>query len=163
MKVFEQFQNDDTAHVSIQLSASEYQSLRQWMHTSEGELVSFVHGVRLAKRGFGWFRLETSKVFRSIDKLKVSLAIVNKWHRDYSAKLNQELRLLLAIAAPTAQVTHFSTSNHSFTVKDSQGKTVHVGLHKDKVIVDPVKKVVDPNRLFALTQKFSHPHSRTAR
>jgi len=147
MKTFAHFQNDDTAYVTVHLSADEYKHLREWKHTADGQIVDFPHGVLLLKRGFGWYRLDVTKTFRAVDKLKVALSLLRAWKRDYDAAVAQEIRLLLVQMNPTLQVKAYNSDTNTFHVQDQKTRQVA-----------PMHTIARPEKLHALAEKFSSRH-----
>lgn len=68
---------NDTVYASVHMSAGEYQELRKYMNTDAAALhVTFPHGVRLVKRGFGWYRLEALNTNRACDKINFAMRVL---------------------------------------------------------------------------------------
>jgi len=101
MKIFENFDSNDTAYATVQLKAHEFQALQNYMHTPAGfNSVKFVHGVYLNYRACGWYRLETTNEFRAIEKLQLAIRVLNKFAAEFeggtfvpSVKLNVRVRI----------------------------------------------------------------------
>jgi len=145
MKYFTHLTNDDTAYITVHLSADEHAHLRYWMHTEAGKNVGFPHGVYLFKRGFGWYRMDVTRDFRAAEKLRHALVILKAWSKQYTAAVNQEIKLLLVKANPNLQITSFQSETNQFQVKDKQsGKTT------------PLHVPPAPSKLEALAAKFGH-------
>lgn len=130
MQLFPHLNNDDTAFTTVHLSKEEYADLRNWMHTDANGLehVTFPHGVKLYKRGFGWYRLDVTYPNRTVEKIKTAMTLIRKWSHDFQRRVVQETRVLLA-----RQQGHKVHSYHSdvqaFRLLNSHsGKIVDVGL-----------------------------------
>ncbi|BAG41764.1 hypothetical protein [Ralstonia phage phiRSL1] len=108
MKVFPHLSNDDTAYVSVFLSAAQYASLHKYMHMEPGQLVSFPHGVKLFKRGFGWYRLDTSNNHRAGEKLRLAVCIIRRWYREQLEAQHTERRVEVQVQ----RMTQASGSRH---------------------------------------------------
>lgn len=146
MKPFPHLANDDTAYVTLHLSYDELSHLRTWMHSDEGQNVSFPHGVVLFKRGFGWYRLDTTNTFRAAEKLRTALAILRKWHHEYQKAVAEEIRLRIIEMNPTLQVTSYHSDSNEFRVKDT----------KTGAVVSAAQvRLASENSLHALQQRFA--------
>jgi hypothetical protein len=148
MQYFAHLDNDDTAYVTVHLSADEYKHLRQWKHTEDGQLVDFPHGVRLYKRGFGWYRLDVTKNFRTIDKLRTALTLLKAWAYSYKQAVAQEIRLLMVQQNPSLQVKAYNSDTNTFHVQ-----------HRRSGAVQPLRAPAKPEQLQALARKFAHSHN----
>lgn len=120
MQLFAHLENNDTATVTIRFNKDEEQALRQYMHTIDGQQVSFPHGVRLFYRSMGWYRLDTSNTFRASEKLKLAISIIRKWYAEYQKQRNQELRLLLLKAQPNLEVAAYLDGHYVVRNKQTQ-------------------------------------------
>lgn len=117
MKVFPHLSNDDTAYVSVFLSAAQYASLHKYMHMEPGQLVSFPHGVKLFKRGFGWYRLDTSNNHRAGEKLRLAVCIVRRWYREQLEVQHTERRVEVQVQRMTqasGRVIAYQSDTHQF-------------------------------------------------
>jgi sugar lactone lactonase YvrE len=82
MQIYTNLTNDETASVTLQLSAQEFAMIRKYMHTPEKfHNVKFPNGVYLNPRGSGWYRLETSNNFLVAKKLETTLVLIRKIDR----------------------------------------------------------------------------------
>jgi hypothetical protein len=143
MKYFAHLENDDTAYVTVHLSADEHKHLREWMHAREGENVCFPHAVQLFKRGFGWYRMDVSRNYRAADKLKHAVVILRAWLKAYNAARDQEIRLLIAQKNPKLQINSYQSDTNQFQVRD-----------KDSGKIAPLHTPPVQQKLDALAAKF---------
>lgn len=106
MQIYKNLVNDETASVTLQLSAHEFKKIREYMHTpSQFHNVKFPNGVYLNPRGSGWYKLETSNDNLVCKKLETALVLINKidrWIRGIEDK---------TVAKPRALGVHFSSVN----------------------------------------------------
>lgn len=92
--MFPHLKRNDTAYVTVHLSGEQLASLRQWMKTPDyHQFIGFPNGVRLYRRGFGWYRLDVTREERAIDKLRVAVSLIRKWRAEYDEAARQDLRL----------------------------------------------------------------------
>jgi hypothetical protein len=143
MKYWTHLSNDDTAYITVHLSADEHNHLRQWMHTEAGMNVGFPHGVYLFKRGFGWYRMDVTRDFRAADKLRHALVILKAWSKKYKEDRDQEIKLLIAQANPNLQINSYQSDTNTFQVKDVKSGNVR-----------PLTAPAAPAKLQALAAKF---------
>lgn len=82
MQIYTNLLNDETATVTLQLSAHEFKKIREYMHTPEQfHNVKFPNGVYLNPRGSGWYKLETSNDYLVCKKLETALVVIRKIDR----------------------------------------------------------------------------------
>jgi hypothetical protein len=98
MQIYKNLLNNETATVTLQLSAQEFKKIREYMHTpGQFHNVKFPNGVYLNPRGSGWYRLETSNNYLVCKKLETALVLINKidrWIRGVEDKTVYQPRLL---------------------------------------------------------------------
>lgn len=151
MKIYAHLDNADTAYASVRLNKDEMLALRAFMHTEPFHThVGFPRAVRLFYRSNGWYRLDALNNHSIIEKLKIAMAILRRFHKEYTEAVDQEIRKLLLQARPEMQSVAFVSDD------TSAGGVLHVKDTRDNSIATVDHRVgASQAKLQALASLFS--------
>ncbi len=129
MKIYAHLDNADTAYASVRLNRDEMLALRAFMHTEPfHQQVGFPRSVRLFYRSNGWYRLDALNNHNIIEKLKIAIAIMRRFHKEYTEAVDNEIRKLLIQAQHNMQTVAYTTDDTTeegvLHVKDTNDNTI---------------------------------------
>lgn len=105
--------NNETIHVTFRLSATEYLSLRKYMHTPDGLDIGFPYGVHLVKRGYGWYRLLTTTELRGVEKITGAMKIIRRWRLEEEEQVEAAIKVLMPAVIHGVHVATFSNAHNA--------------------------------------------------
>lgn len=145
--------NDDLAHIVVRMNAAEYQALRNYMHSKDGEFVWFPYGAFLAPRGRGWYRVSAHQPKRAADKVAFALTVLKRFLRDEEDKIVHQIKRLVPVMMdPDLKVTSFSNAH-------SEGEWGYLGsphlAPKPAPQPQQAMQPASPQRLQMLAAKFA--------
>lgn len=107
MQIYSNLKNDETASVTLQLSAAEFRGIREYMHTPpEFSSVRLTNGIYINKRGFGWYRLSASNEYLTCRKFETALTLIRKIDRHLRGISEKE-----PVNAPRPLGVHFTRAS----------------------------------------------------
>lgn len=161
MQFFPHLSNDETATATIRLNKDEMKALRNFMHTPDfHKNVGFPNGVRLYYRSKGWYRLEATNNLVACKKLRVAIAILRKFKRDYDVAVVADIRRLMLDRYPNLQTVAYvdeakAVGTGTFHVRDNNQSTINIEPLEARIPADPQKL----QRLAQVWAKPRHAHA----
>lgn len=144
--------DNDTVYAVIRMDAKTHKALKVFMHCKDPLFIRFSHGVKLAYRGRGWYRVDASNSLRGVEKVEGAMKAIRAFIRDEERKTDEALKRFAPIMKdPELKIVSFSNAH-------SEGEYGYAGIMRPED--NPTPKTVSLNKLQALANKFQRPNNK---
>lgn len=142
--------DNDTVHGVVRMDSKTHRALKEFMHCKDPLFIRFPHGVKLAYRGRGWYRVEASNSLRGVEKVEFAMKAIRAFIRDDEKKVEEAIKQMVPIMRDAdLKIVSFSNAH-------SEGEFGYMGLARDK---PQTHTPVPSSKLNALVSKFQRaPH-----